>query len=60
MDIDALSHSPTLHNKILKELSLNGLCLYNSTHQAYLFETSYKIVNCSVALCNDPAAHMVP
>ena len=50
MDIDALSHSPTLHNKILQELNLNGLCQYYNTHQAYLFENSHKVVNCSYIL----------
>ena len=38
MDIDTLSHSPTLCNKILQELNLNWLFLYNNTHQAYLYE----------------------
>ena len=47
MDIDALSHSPALCNKIFQELNLNGLCLYNNTHQAYLFRNSNKIVNCN-------------
>ena len=46
MDIDVLSQSPILHNKILQELHLNGLCLSNNTHQAYLFENSQKIANC--------------
>ena len=50
MDIDAVSHSSTLCNKILWDLKLNGLCLYNNTHQAYLFENSNKIVNCSYIL----------
>ena len=50
MDIDALSHSPTLCHKMLQELNLNGLYLYNSTHQAYLFEHSNKIGNYSYIL----------
>ena len=50
MDIDMLSHSPTLCNKFLQELNLNGMCLYNNTDQAYLFKHSNKIVNCSYIL----------
>ena len=50
MNVDALSHSPTLCNKILQELFLNGLCKYNSTYQAYLYKNSKKIVNCSYIL----------
>ena len=50
MDIDALSHSPTLCNKILQELNLNGLCLSKNTHQAYFFKHSNKMVNCSCIL----------
>ena len=50
MDIDALSHSPTLCNKILQEVNLIGLCNYNNIHQAYSFENSNKIVNCSYSL----------
>ena len=50
MEIDALSHAHTLHNKILWELSLNGLCQYNNTHQAYLFKNSNKEANCSYIL----------
>ena len=46
MDTEALSHSSILCNKILQELRLNGLCKYDNTHQAYLFENSNKIVNC--------------
>ena len=47
MDIDASSHSPTLCNKILQELNLNGLCQYNNLHKAYIFKKSTHIVNCS-------------
>ena len=47
MNIDTLSHSPTVCDKILQELNLNGLCKYNKTHQAYLYKNSNKIVNCS-------------
>ena len=47
MDIDALSHLPILHNKIIQELNLNGLSQYHNTHQAYLFKNSKKVVNCS-------------
>ena len=50
MDIDALLHSPTLHNKNLQELNLNGLCNYDNTHKIYLFKKSKKIVNCSYIL----------
>ena len=50
MDIDALSHSPALYNKILQELNLHGLCLYNNTHQAYLVDNLNKLVNCSYIL----------
>ena len=45
-----LSHSPTLYNKILQELNLNGLCKYNNTHQSSSYENSNKIVNCSYIL----------
>ena len=38
MDIDMFSHSPTLCDKILQDVNINGLCLYNSTHCAYLFD----------------------
>ena len=38
MDIDSLSHLPTLCNKILQELNLNSLCQYNNTLQVYLFK----------------------
>ena len=47
MDIDALSHLPTLHNKFLQELNLNGLCQYNNMHQMYLFENPNQVVNFS-------------
>ena len=47
MDIDMLSHSPTLHNRLLHELDLHGLCLYSKTNQAYLPKYLKKIVNCS-------------
>ena len=50
MDIDALSHSPTLHNKFLQELNLNGLCQQNNAHQAYIFKNSNHIVHCSYIL----------
>ena len=50
MDIDALSHSPTLCNKILQELNLNGLCQYNNAQQAYMFKNANHIVNCSYIL----------
>ena len=45
MNIDTLSHSPTLQNKLLQELNLHGLCKYNSMQQASLYENSNKIVN---------------
>ena len=47
MDIDALSHSTTLCNKILQALNLNGLCRYDNLCKAYLFKYSNKTVNCS-------------
>ena len=50
MDIDALSHSHTLCNKILQELNLNCFCQYSNSHQAYIFENSNHIVNCSYIL----------
>ena len=50
MNIEALPHSPTLHNKILQELNLSGLCKYNSTQQAYLYKNSSNMVNCSYIL----------
>ena len=37
MDIDDLSHFPILHNKILEELNLNGLCQYSNLHQVYIY-----------------------
>ena len=46
-DIDKLSHSTTIHNKVLPAMNLNGLCKYDNLHQAYLFEHSSKPVNCS-------------
>ena len=50
METYTLSQSPMLHNKILQELNLNGLCQYNKTHQANLYESSKKVVNCSYIL----------
>ena len=50
MNIDVLSHSLTLQNKILQELNLHGLCKYNNVKQAYFYENSNKIVNCSYIL----------
>ena len=47
MDINTLLHLPTLHKKILQELHLKGLCQYNNTHQAYLFENSNQVVKSS-------------
>ena len=47
MDIGKLSHSTTIHNIILQLLYPNGLCKYDFSHQAYLFEHSNKPVNCS-------------
>ena len=46
MNIDALSYSTTLHNKIKQSINLNGLCKYDTLHKAYLFEYSNKPVNC--------------
>ena len=59
MDIDAFSHSPSLCNKILQEINLDGLYLYNNTHQTYLFEDSNKIVNCSYILVFLKAIYML-
>ena len=50
MDTDALSHPPTLCNKILQELTLNGLCQHSNSHKAYIFEKSNHTVNCSYML----------
>ena len=50
MNIDILSHSNTLCNKILKSLNLNCLCKYDSFGKAYLFEHSNAPVNCSYIL----------
>ena len=50
MDIDTLSHSTTLCNKIIQSLNLNGLCKYDNLHKAYSFEYSNKPVNCSFIL----------
>ena len=50
MDIDALSHCLTLHNKILQELNFNGVCQYSNLHKAYMFQKSNCIVNCSYVL----------
>ena len=47
IDLDALSHLSSLHNKILQELNLNGLCKYSNSHQAYIFKNSNHILNCS-------------
>ena len=38
MDTDKLSHSMTLHNKILQSLNLHGLCKYDNSCQACLIE----------------------
>ena len=50
MNIDALSHSPTPHHKILQEFNLNGLCKNNNTYQSYLYKNSNKMVNCPYIL----------
>ena len=50
MDIDALSHSPELHNKILQELYIKGLCQYINLCKAYILEKSNCKVNCSYVL----------
>ena len=47
MDIDAISHLPSLCIKIVQELNLNGLCQYCNSHQAYVFKNSNHLVNCS-------------
>ena len=47
MDIHKLSHSNTVCNKILQSLNPNGLCRYDNSHQAYLFEHTNKPVKCS-------------
>ena len=51
MDIEALSHSPILSNKIPQELNLNVLCQYSILYKAYIFEKkSNCIVNYSYVL----------
>ena len=50
MDIDKLSHSTTLCNKMLQSLNLNGWCKYDNSHQTYLYEHSNKPVNYSYIL----------
>ena len=50
MDINALSYSPKLHNKILQGLNLHGLCQYSKSHKAYIFEKSNRVVNFSYVL----------
>ena len=50
MNIDALSHSTTLSNRILQSLYLNGLCKYDNLCKAYLFEYSNQPVFCSSIL----------
>ena len=50
MDIDTLSHSHELCNKIIQELTLNGLCQYSNLHKAYIFQKSNCVVNCSYML----------
>ena len=47
MDIDTLSHSNALHDKILQLLNLKGLCKYDSLCKAYIFELSNIPVDCS-------------
>ena len=49
-DIDALSHSTTLWNKILKSLNHNGWCKSDNLCKEYLFENPNKPVNCSYIL----------
>ena len=46
-DIDKQSHPTTIHNRILQVMNQNGLCKYDTSQQAYLFEHSSKPVNCS-------------
>ena len=40
MGIDALSHTHDLYNEILHELYCYGLCQYNKSHKAYIYEQS--------------------
>ena len=47
IDIDKLSDSSTTCYKVLQAMNLNGLCKYDNSHQAHLFEHSNKLVNCS-------------
>ena len=47
MDINSLSHSPELCNEILQESNHSGLCQYNKSCKAYIFEKSNCILNCS-------------
>ena len=46
----ALSHSLNVHNKILQELNLNGLCQYSNSYKAYILEKSNHIVTCTYVL----------
>ena len=46
-DIDKLSHSTTINNKVLQAMNLHGLCKYDNLHQVFLFEHSSKPVNYS-------------
>ena len=61
MDIDALSHSTTLCNKIIQLLNLNGLCKYDNLCKAYLFEYLNNPVNCFyiLALLKQSACYTV-
>ena len=47
MDIDRLSHSNTLHHKIMKSLNQKGLCKFDSLQKTYIFEQSTIPVNSS-------------
>ena len=47
MEIDMLSHWPTLCDQIQQALNLNSLCKYGNLHKTYLFENLKKPVNCS-------------
>ena len=50
LDIDILSHSDILRDKMLKSLNLQGLYKYDGSCKIYMFDQSLKTVNCSQIL----------
>ena len=51
LGINALSHTPELHNKIMQGFNRNGLCQYKKSCKAYIFEQSNQSINCSHYSC---------